>query len=65
MGERQGVALDYCPSCRGVWLESGKLDVIAARVAKDDGESAGRSGRTDKKKKSGGLFGDILGGLGG
>jgi uncharacterized protein len=29
--DRQGVAIDYCPQCRGVWLERGELDKILAR----------------------------------
>jgi Zn-finger nucleic acid-binding protein len=28
MGERQGIEIDYCPKCRGVWLDKGKLDRI-------------------------------------
>ena len=28
MTERQGVEIDYCPSCRGVWLDRGELDKI-------------------------------------
>ena len=28
MSERQGVEIDYCPSCRGVWLDRGELDKI-------------------------------------
>ena len=31
MAERQGVGIDYCPQCRGVWLERGKLDTIVDR----------------------------------
>ena len=26
--ERQGVEIDYCPKCRGVWLDKGELDKI-------------------------------------
>ena len=29
MTERQGVEIDYCPKCRGVWLDRGELDKIA------------------------------------
>ena len=29
--ERQGVEVDYCPQCRGVWLERGELDKILER----------------------------------
>ena len=28
MSERQGVEIDYCPTCRGVWLDRGELDRI-------------------------------------
>ena len=31
MTERQGVEIDYCPSCRGVWLDRGELDKIIER----------------------------------
>lgn len=32
MADRQGVEIDYCPSCRGVWLDRGELDKIIERV---------------------------------
>ncbi|HUG57212.1 MAG TPA: zf-TFIIB domain-containing protein [Candidimonas sp.] len=28
MSERQGVEIDYCPQCRGVWLDRGELDKL-------------------------------------
>jgi len=31
MTERQGVEIDYCPQCRGVWLDRGELDKIIER----------------------------------
>lgn len=33
MAERQGVEIDYCPKCRGVWLDRGELDKIIQRSA--------------------------------
>ncbi len=33
MTERQGVEIDYCPQCRGVWLDRGELDKILERQA--------------------------------
>ena len=33
MTERQGVEIDYCPKCRGVWLDRGELDKIIERSA--------------------------------
>jgi Zn-finger nucleic acid-binding protein len=32
MSERQNVEIDYCPTCRGVWLDRGELDKIIAKV---------------------------------
>ncbi len=29
--ERQGVEIDFCPACRGIWLDSGELDKIIDR----------------------------------
>ncbi|HAZ31534.1 MAG TPA: hypothetical protein DCY61_02355 [Dehalococcoidia bacterium] len=31
MAERQGVEIDYCPECRGIWLDRGELDKIIER----------------------------------
>jgi uncharacterized protein len=40
MADRQGIEIDYCPNCRGVWLDRGELDKIIERsasyVAKDE-----------------------------
>lgn len=33
MSERSGVEVDYCPKCRGVWLDRGELDKILERSA--------------------------------
>lgn len=33
MAERQGIEIDYCPDCRGVWLDRGELDKIIERSA--------------------------------
>jgi len=33
MTERQGVEIDYCPVCRGIWLDRGELDKIIDRAA--------------------------------
>ncbi len=31
MADRQGVEIDYCPRCRGVWLDRGEIDKIVER----------------------------------
>ena len=33
MADRNGVEIDYCPRCRGVWLDRGELDKIIDRAA--------------------------------
>lgn len=39
MSERQGIEIDYCPKCRGVWLDRGELDKIIERSAKEDAQA--------------------------
>lgn len=34
--DRQGIEIDYCPQCRGVWLDRGELDKIIERAAAYD-----------------------------
>ena len=47
MSERNGVEIDYCQKCRGVWLDRGELDKIIERAAvrapreRDDDEAEG------------------------
>ncbi|GAA2884293.1 hypothetical protein GGQ99_005135 [Aminobacter niigataensis] len=36
MSERQGIEVDYCPKCRGVWLDRGELDKIIERSAANE-----------------------------
>ena len=31
MADRSGVEIDYCPKCRGIWLDRGELDKIIER----------------------------------
>ena len=35
MSDRQGVEIDYCPQCRGVWLDRGELDKIIERSQRE------------------------------
>ena len=41
MSERSGIEIDYCPTCRGVWLDRGELDKIIERNAGGGGAPAG------------------------
>lgn len=40
MSERQGVEIDYCPQCRGVWLDRGELDKIIERNEREESARA-------------------------
>ena len=40
MSERQGIEIDYCPKCRGVWLDRGELDKIIERSANAEAQAA-------------------------
>lgn len=44
MSERKGVEIDYCPSCRGVWLDRGELDKLLERASR---EQASRDSHDD------------------
>ena len=58
--ERQGVEIDYCPQCRGVWLERGELDKILERARRvpssrhddDDDERYRHGGVRPRRRKS-------------
>ncbi len=43
MSDRQGVEIDYCPQCRGVWLDRGELDKIIERSTSDIAPVADRN----------------------
>ncbi|MCI5097875.1 MAG: zf-TFIIB domain-containing protein [Rhodobacteraceae bacterium] len=69
--DRSGVEIDYCPTCRGVWLDRGELDKIIERSAAYSAppppqQSRGRDYDDDydrkyrKKKKRGGFLDDLF-----
>jgi Zn-finger nucleic acid-binding protein len=45
MSERSGIEIDYCPQCRGVWLDRGELDKIIDRAASEQGRTAPEQGQ--------------------
>ncbi|HEX7047739.1 MAG TPA: zf-TFIIB domain-containing protein [Gammaproteobacteria bacterium] len=71
MSDRQGIEIDYCPECRGVWLDRGELDKLIERASpepqrqpeRDTGYSRQAShdhhGHSRKKKRSS-LLGDLF-----
>ena len=62
MTERQGVEIDYCPACRGVWLDRGELDkLIAVSEARSAPQPSGAASQqrpefvdSDYRHRSGG-----------
>ena len=52
MSDRQGIEIDYCPQCRGVWLDRGELDKITERAARysDEDAFAHSSERRDERR---------------
>jgi Zn-finger nucleic acid-binding protein len=75
MADRNGVEIDYCPNCRGVWLDRGELDKIIERSVQappppppgprgyDDRGYEDRGGydaRPVKRKKRGGFLEDLF-----
>jgi len=57
MSERQGIEVDYCPRCRGVWLDRGELDKIVERAAReernDDDDDSRRRSPVDAREHGG------------
>lgn len=72
MTERQGVEIDYCPKCRGVWLDKGELDKIIEKSQQDlRTQNAGDrnydrydddddEGRGPNRRKRGGFLGNLF-----
>ena len=70
MTERQGVEIDYCPKCRGVWLDKGELDKIIEksqgemrqqnqdRFDEEDDDNFGR--RNPGQRRKGGFLGNLF-----
>ncbi|HRL13884.1 MAG TPA: zf-TFIIB domain-containing protein [Aggregatilineales bacterium] len=50
ISDRQGVEIDYCPRCRGVWLDRGELDKIIERAAGLEAQAAAPRMDLEKRK---------------
>jgi uncharacterized protein len=50
MADRQGVEIDYCPQCRGVWLDRGELDKIIERSERPTSERFASPSSEERKK---------------
>lgn len=76
MTERQGVEIDYCPKCRGVWLDKGELDKIIEKSQQDprlqsanirtdrrydvDDDDDNTDGRNPNRRRRGGFLGNLF-----
>jgi len=57
MSERQGVEIDFCPTCRGVWLDRGELDKIIERSAEETAPLR-RPSEPQSRSRRDGSYGD-------
>jgi hypothetical protein len=66
MTDRQGIEIDYCPKCRGIWLDRGELDKLIERSAQAAPvmSSSKSEWRDDddykKKRKRSSFLGELL-----
>jgi len=72
MSERQGIEIDYCPECRGIWLDRGELDKIIERsasepvadqnreISKNRTQNNNKEDHHYKKKKRESFLGDLF-----
>ncbi len=62
IAERSGVEIDYCPQCRGVWLDRGELDKIIDRssASAPPPPPSGGYAEAPRKKKRGGFLEDLF-----
>lgn len=66
--DRQGIEIDYCPQCRGVWLDRGELDKIIERSATEtkwhryaeDGDDRHKYAQPQYKKRKKSFLGEIF-----
>jgi Zn-finger nucleic acid-binding protein len=62
IAERQGIEIDYCPTCRGVWLDRGELDKLIERADSAYQRPEARGGSDDDHeddREGGGMFGGL------
>ena len=72
ISDRNGIEIDYCPQCRGIWLDRGELDKIIERseaamppsapggVYGTHGGHDDRYGPGGKRKKKGGFLSEVF-----
>lgn len=65
--ERKGIEIDYCPQCRGIWLDRGELDKLINKSDEHENTNPNRESfkrydddNYNKHKKKKGLLGDLF-----
>ena len=51
MTERQGIEIDYCPKCRGVWLDKGELDKMLEKAITSESSDKLKQNEESGKKR--------------
>ena len=59
MSQKNGIEIDYCPECRGIWLDRGELDKIIERANHQD-YSNHHDSKSSKPKKRSSVLKDIF-----
>ena len=60
MSERQGIEIDFCPECRGVWLDRGELDKIIERSNQEHPSDERKHHAYDKRYKKKSMLGELF-----
>ena len=69
MSEKRGVEIDYCPECRGIWLDRGELEKLIEKEEKtyqeakreyDDYEDKHNHNKYSKKRKKRSFLGEVF-----
>lgn len=68
ISDRQGIEIDYCPQCRGIWLDRGELDKLIERSATEtkwhkyvnDDDSRYKPVYPEQKKRKKSFLGELL-----
>ena len=69
MSEKRGVEIDYCPECRGIWLDRGELEKLIEKEEKtyqeakreyDDYEDKHNHNKYSKKRKKESFLGEVF-----
>ena len=51
MSEKKGVEIDYCPECRGIWLDRGELEKLLNQEEKNKKKEDTNNKKENKKEK--------------